>query len=249
MSESAVELIAYSLRIGSNKALPLSLILPVESFHSARDSRNLVVTSFVLWALVPVGEYIPLPLTILPDSFLESIPMTKLASGGQQGACSIPLPGGRQISAAGIICYDVCFTDYPREAVRQGAGLLLAASNDVWYADSSVVYQHFNHGVLRAIEYGRPMISSTNSGISAVIDDYGRVLAAAPAGSMAAAGILLPERSTPYAVFGQYLILPALLLWLAVCFLGWLWHPMYSDGGAQFTKSKPDYRISSLFHK
>ena len=231
------------------------------SQHEGRDYNALFTVSsggslaevYTKRALVPFGEHIPLrPLTlaVFPDGFFDNIPMTELASGGEQGAWALPLPGGRQVMAAGIICYDVCFPDYPRRAVREGAQVLLAASNDVWYADSSVVYQHFNHGVLRAIEYGRPLISSTNGGISAVIDDYGRVLAQAEPGEMAAAGISLPQRQTAYALFGPYLIWLFLALWLGVCFLGWLWHPMYSDNGARFAqRNKPNYHISSLFHR
>ena len=183
-------------------------------------------------ALVPFGEYFPvkgLLEKILPDAFWASFPITDLQTGGAQGAATITLGDKSRLTVASLICYDICFADYPRQAVQEGARLLLAASNDVWYRETGIVYQHLNHSVLRAIEYNRPLLNSTNGGYSAVIDCEGRILAVASARAehvtAAVADIGLPENLTLFCRYGQYQIFIVALVWLAVSILGWLCRP------------------------
>lgn len=179
-------------------------------------------------ALVPIGEYIPLQgilEKLLPQEFWDSFPVSGLRAGPQQGGAKISLPNGRRLITAPLICYDVCFADYPRQAVQEGAQLLLAASNDVWYRETSLIYQHLNHSVLRAIEYGMPLINSTNSGISAIIDNQGRILARTEENRAAVAEIGLSPSLTLFARSGQYQIFPVALFWLALTIVGWLCRP------------------------
>lgn len=183
-------------------------------------------------ALVPFGEYIPLKWLfgkILPDGFWASFTQETLQPGSQQGAATIVLADKSRLLAAPMICYDICFADYPRQAVNEGAQLLLAASNDVWYRNSSIVYQHLNHSVLRAIEYNRPLLNSTNGGYSAVIDHQGRIISLAnPSAAQvqtAAAEVVLPTNLTLFSRYGQYHIFIITLIWLAVSVIGWLCRP------------------------
>src|SRR5690606_19519789 len=57
-----------------------------------------------------------------------------------------------------------------------GAELLTTITNDAWYGYSSAPYQHFEQAVMRAIEQGRYLVRSANTGISAIVDPYGRIL-------------------------------------------------------------------------
>ncbi len=76
------------------------------------------------------------------------------------------------------ICYEVVFPSLMREAVLQGSQLLTTVTNDGWYGASSAPYQHFEMASMRAIEEGRYMARAANTGISGVVDPYGRIVQA-----------------------------------------------------------------------
>jgi len=63
-----------------------------------------------------------------------------------------------------------------RQLVRAGSTLLVTITNDAWYGLSSAPYQHFQQATMRAVEQGRFLVRSANTGISGIIDPYGRVL-------------------------------------------------------------------------
>jgi apolipoprotein N-acyltransferase len=60
--------------------------------------------------------------------------------------------------------------------VRQGAELLTTVTNDAWYGTSSAPYQHFALASIRAVEQGRYLARVANTGISGVVDPYGRII-------------------------------------------------------------------------
>jgi apolipoprotein N-acyltransferase len=63
-----------------------------------------------------------------------------------------------------------------RQAVEGGSQLLTTITNDGWYGQSSAPYQHFALASMRAIEQGRYLARAANTGISGVVDPYGRVV-------------------------------------------------------------------------
>jgi apolipoprotein N-acyltransferase len=76
-----------------------------------------------------------------------------------------------------LICYESLFPGFTRQgAVLSGrrAAWILNVSNDAWFGKTSGPWQHLNIASYRAIEEGLPMVRSTPTGISAVIDGYGR---------------------------------------------------------------------------
>ncbi len=79
-----------------------------------------------------------------------------------------------------FICYESIFGDEVRQFVREGAEVLVNISNDGWYGDTSAPWQHLNMVRMRAIENHRWVLRATNTGVTAAIDPYGRVTAAAP---------------------------------------------------------------------
>ena len=83
--------------------------------------------------------------------------------------------GAHQVNTA--ICYEVVYPSLIRQAVLAGSGLLTTITNDGWYGSSSAPYQHFEMASMRAIEQGRYMARSANTGISGIVDPYGRVVA------------------------------------------------------------------------
>ena len=82
--------------------------------------------------------------------------------------------GNRFISTA--ICYEVIYPDLLRSSVEGGSQLLTTITNDAWYGNSSAPFQHFEQATMRSIELGRFLVRSANTGVSGVIDPYGRVL-------------------------------------------------------------------------
>lgn len=155
--------------------------------------------------LVPFGEFIPLKGLFgwIYRDWLD-IPLNDLARGGfaQQ-----PLAVAGQRVAVNI-CYEDVFGE---EIIRQlpAATLLVNASNDAWYGDSTAAYQHLQISQARALETGRMMLRATNTGATAIIDRDGRVLAALP---HFRTRILQGEAqgyrgSTPYVRFGNGLFL------------------------------------------
>jgi apolipoprotein N-acyltransferase len=123
--------------------------------------------------LVPFGEFVPLAdwLSLFP-------PLVGLAGFGpfSPGDSTVVLPIGMH-RASTAICYEVVYPSLVREAVLAGSELLTTITNDAWYGHSSAPYQHFAMASMRAIEHGRYMARAANTGISGVIDPYGRVVA------------------------------------------------------------------------
>jgi apolipoprotein N-acyltransferase len=74
------------------------------------------------------------------------------------------------------ICYEVVYPDLVRRFVLAGSQVLTTITNDAWYGHSSAPYQHFEQAAMRAIEEGRYLVRSANTGISAIVDPYGRVV-------------------------------------------------------------------------
>src|SRR6185436_8959200 len=75
------------------------------------------------------------------------------------------------------ICYEVVYPDLVRQFVAGGSELLTTITNDAWFGPTSAPYQHFEQASMRAIEEGRYLVRSANTGISGIVDPYGRVVA------------------------------------------------------------------------
>ena len=122
--------------------------------------------------LVPFGEYIPFK-RFLP--FMDML--TDQIGNFGWGHSREPLEaGGQKLGIA--ICYESVFPDEVREYVQQGADVLINLTNDGWYGDSGAWKQHLEMTQMRAIENGRWMLVATNTGKTASVDPYGRIVAA-----------------------------------------------------------------------
>jgi apolipoprotein N-acyltransferase len=124
--------------------------------------------------LVPFGEYVPLSdwLTLFP-------PLVQTLAGFAPftpGDSMVMLPAGSHLTSTAI-CYEVVYPSLVRDAVLGGSELLTTITNDAWYGHSSAPYQHFAMASMRAIEHGRYLARAANTGISGVVDPYGRVVA------------------------------------------------------------------------
>jgi apolipoprotein N-acyltransferase len=120
--------------------------------------------------LVPFGEFVPLKQLLF---FVG--PLVEQVGGFEPGESVVMLPtASGPISTA--ICYEIVYPALVRQSVLEGSQLLTTITNDAWYGYSSAPYQHFLQASLRAIEQGRYLARSANTGISGVVDPYGRVV-------------------------------------------------------------------------
>jgi apolipoprotein N-acyltransferase len=124
--------------------------------------------------LVPFGEYLP-----FPQVFAFAGGLTKEVGEFQRGASRMPLDAGGQRLGM-FICYESIFPDEVRQGPLQGAQVLVNISNDGWYGDSGAWKQHLQQTQMRAIENDRWLLSATNTGMTASVDPYGRIVAATP---------------------------------------------------------------------
>jgi apolipoprotein N-acyltransferase len=121
--------------------------------------------------LVPFGEYVPLKRVLF-----FAAPLVEAVSDFSPGEAAVLLPvKGHLLSTA--ICYEIVYPALVRQFTRAGSELLTTITNDAWFGDTSAPYQHFAQAAMRAIENGRYLVRSANTGISGIVDPYGRVLA------------------------------------------------------------------------
>jgi apolipoprotein N-acyltransferase len=124
--------------------------------------------------LVPFGEYLP-----FPTLFAFAGGLTKEVGEFQRGVSRAPLDAGGQRLAI-FICYESIFPDEVRQGPLQGAQVLVNISNDGWYGDSGAWKQHLQQTQMRAIENDRWLLAATNTGMTASVDPYGRIVVATP---------------------------------------------------------------------
>lgn len=164
--------------------------------------------------LVPFGEYVPLK---------RWLDIAKITDGRTDFS---PGPGVRTIAVAGappvspLVCYEAIF---PGHVVDPAArpGWMLNVTNDAWFGRSAGPYQHFAATRLRAVEEGLPLVRVANTGISAIVDGYGRVRAHLGLGREGVIDGPLPVAlpPTPFARLGDLATLLLLLSSTALAYL------------------------------
>ncbi len=161
--------------------------------------------------LVPFGEYLPFR-ALLGQLGLGTLTRGTIDFHPGPGPATLELPGLPPFSP--LICYEVIF---PGVVVEAGArpGWLLNVTNDAWFGRSSGPYQHLAMARMRSIEQGLPLVRSANTGISAVIDPWGREQAKMELGEMGALDSDLPQ-ALPPTPFARYGLWPLALLALAL---------------------------------
>ncbi len=158
--------------------------------------------------LVPFGEYVP-----LKSVFFFAAPLVEAVSDFSPGMEPVLLPvDGHRVSTA--ICYEIVYPDLVRRFVRGGSELLTTITNDAWFGRTSAPYQHFAQASMRAIEEGRYLVRSANTGISGIVDPYGRVLqeSALYQPAVMLGDVRFLQATTVYARIGDVLAYAAVVL-------------------------------------
>lgn len=143
--------------------------------------------------LVPFGEYLPFQDWMEMLGFQQ---LTKVQGGFIPGTTrhSMPIPGMPRVLP--LICYEAIFPD--TVAGRDDRpGWIVNLTNDGWFGISTGPYQHLQQARLRAIEQGLPVVRAANTGISAVIDPLGRIVARLDLGIEGVLDSALPSANPP----------------------------------------------------
>ncbi len=160
----------------------------------ALDSLGEVVGTYDKHHLVPFGEYIPAAWVF------ERLGLQAIATAISGDMLAGPGPGlldlGRLGRTAPMICYEAVF---PRNVPRgkDRPDWLLQITNDAWFGAHSGPYQHLAQAQMRSIEQGLPMVRVANTGVSAMIDPYGRISAQIPLGRAGYTDAALPAPLKP----------------------------------------------------
>ena len=176
--------------------------------------------------LVPWGEYVP-----LRDWLTFVGPLVQaIGRGFDAGDSMTLLPlGTHEISTA--ICYEIIYPDLVRRFVLDGSELVTTITNDSWFGATSAPYQHFDQAAMRAIELGRYLVRSANTGVSGIVDPYGHVLARTeifrPA--VLAGDVRLLTARTPYAAVGDVFAYASAILTAALLVMAWRSRPTTGD--------------------
>lgn len=164
--------------------------------------------------LVPFGEYVP------GGDVAAGFGLRGFAAQQGNGYSAGPGPQvmdfGKLGLALPLICYEAVFPQDMR-STQARPDFLLQITNDAWFGDYAGPYQHLAQAQMRAIEQGLPMVRVANTGVSAMIDPNGRIIAALPLGEpgYVDAALPVPLPPTAYALTGDF---PAFFAMLTLAF-------------------------------
>jgi apolipoprotein N-acyltransferase len=163
-----------------------------------------------MW-LVPFGEYVPFKRVLFfVGPLIEAV--SDFSPGSEPVVFDVD---GRRVSVA--ICYESIAPWISRAFVQRGSQLLATITNDAWFGRSSAAYQHFEQGIIRAVEEGRYVVRAANTGISGAVDPYGRVLRRTPLFETMAitVDVRLQDGRTIYSYIGD------VVAWAAAAVMAW----------------------------
>lgn len=184
------------------------------------DETGSVIETYAKSHLVPFGEYLPFAWV------LERLGVTKItggtggySSGAGVRSITIRSNGGQKTTFGPLICYEILFPNFVVEPGRRPEWLV-NMTDDSWFGPSTGPYQHLGISRMRAVEEGLSVVRAANTGISAIIDPYGRVVASLPLGSQGVIDGFVPRplAKTSYAAWGSVLYtfaMAALAVWIA----------------------------------
>ena len=226
---------SYYYRFVSNMAQENNVTILVGAF--SRDDDGLQYNSILCFTpdgnvldnvyskrrLVPFGEFVPL------RSLIETLvpPLADLVMSGEEiahgeGAQLFELDEG---TLGSLICFDSIYEELTRESVLGGAQLICLSTNDSWFTDSAALYMHNAQAQLRAIESGRYIVRSANTGISTVINSRGEVIdeLAPLVDGMIVEDVCVSSNKTLYTTIGNLfvylsILFVAVVIALELCF-------------------------------
>ena len=166
--------------------------------------------------LLPIGEFVPLQNLLRPIAPLFNLPMSSFTRGDYVQPDLTAL--GYHFTTA--ICYEIAFPEQVRANLKANSDVLLTVSNDAWFGTSIGPLQHMQIAQMRALELGRPLIRATNNGVTAVVNEHGKVTEKLPQfeTGVLRADVKLLKGETLFYQYGQWpiLVFCGLLLFIGI---------------------------------
>lgn len=188
--------------------------------------------------LLMFGEYIPFGETF-PELYQLSPETSRFQSGTRTAPIELVVPDsatqkGRVARMGMLICYEDLVPRYAKRVAAHNPNVLINLTNDAWFGQTAEPEHHLNLALIRAVEYRRWLLRSTNTGISVFIDAVGRRVAetALTGEETLMRDVPLLENRTVYAVLGDW-PLSGLALGMVA-----LWARTWQGGGAKKGKRK-----------
>ncbi|MDP9196374.1 MAG: apolipoprotein N-acyltransferase [Pseudomonadota bacterium] len=161
------------------------------------DGQGNIIATADKFHLVPFGEFIP---------FREYLPVDPVAAGATNfsrgpGPVTVSVPGLPPFSP--LVCYEAIF---PGDVASRGSRpqWLLNVTNDAWFGISAGPWQHFAIARVRAVEEGVPLVRVANTGISGVVDPWGRIVTRSRLGTVEILESGLPQALQDGPIFARY---------------------------------------------
>lgn len=190
---------------------------PIVFEDDNRDTKELPSPDrYAKRVLVPMGEYIPF-------SFCQKLAAEYGIFGSFTHGTEAVIMSCGKWKLSPSICYEETFGDIIRESKQKGAQVLVNLTSDVWYPNSKLPAQHLYHAIPRTVENGLPLIRACNTGVTAVIDSFGREIAVLGGAhpekvewtpDVLMASVPIYEYQTLYSIWGDTLIVAFCLLML-----------------------------------
>ena len=180
-----------------------SLVTPDGAFEGRYDKQRLVAG----------GEYLPFENWLRPFSIFNRV--MRFLPGKLDGIFTMKEPK-RPIKLGLLICFESMVPYLPLRRTEKGADILVVPTNDGWFGENSALVHHFEMAMMRAVESGRPVVQSGNTGISGAVDAYGRLLARTLPNHEERLVFDLPLHSprTLYAILGDFFPVLMGVLWI-----------------------------------
>jgi len=175
-----------------------------EFFNSVQavDSNGQIIATYDKFHLVPFGEYLP------GEKWLTPLGLRKIVAipgGFTRGSGPQTLKAGTLPDFSPLVCYEIGF---PGQVVDQNnrPGWIVNVTNDGWFGKTAGPYQHLAQARFRAIEQGLPIVRAANTGISAVIDPFGKIVNSIQLGTSGVIDVRLPKprKPTVYTRYGNW---------------------------------------------
>ena len=175
---------------------------------AAMDHQGQILGTADKFHLVPLGEYVPMREIF---TFINKITPGSMNFTPGAGPRTLHLPGLPALSP--LICYEVIFPGAVIDPADR-PGVLVNVTNDGWFGTSTGPSQHFATARFRSVEEGIPMLRAANTGISGVVDAYGRVETRSNLVVEAVIDATVPPAlpPTPFSRFGLLAVLPLIVL-------------------------------------
>jgi apolipoprotein N-acyltransferase len=155
--------------------------------------------------LVPVGEYVPFKNWRWFSQFVSD--QFGIGESFEPGRKAKVFSG--RVPMGVSICYEETFSELIRHLRMKNAQMFVNISNDVWFPGSRLAKQHFDHGMVRAVENGLPLVRACNTGITCGVDCLGGIVALHPENQAGVLFLEVPLQTFPtlYSILGDWAVL------------------------------------------